>query len=66
MIAEEREMVIGGSDADDEIWIWSAQRVYITALRKNRAFTEIGSGRVDGTEWAEFTIPKDQWNPVPA
>jgi hypothetical protein len=64
MEAAERETVINTSAADDHVRIWTAERVYITALRKSPNFAEIRCGVVDGTEWAEFTIRKDQWNPV--
>jgi hypothetical protein len=66
VIAEERETVINASDADDVVRIWSAQRPVITAVRKSSKFTEIRSGRVDGLEFAEFTIPASQWSPARA
>jgi len=64
VIAEERETVINATDADEMVRVWSAQRAWITALRKSRSFTEIRCGMADGTECAEFEIPKDLWNPV--
>jgi hypothetical protein len=64
VIAEERETVVNATDADDVVRVWSAQRTYITALRKSPSFTEIRCGVADGTEWAEFTIPRALWNPV--
>jgi hypothetical protein len=64
VIASERETVVNATDADDIVRIWSAQRRYITRLRKHPRVTEIRAGTVDGTEWAEFTVPADQWNPV--
>ena len=39
---------------------WTAQRTYITALRHSGKFTETRSGFYGTTEWAEFTIPRDQ------
>ena len=44
--------------------IWTAQRTYITALRHSGKFTETRSGFYGTTEWAEFTIPRDQWSPA--
>jgi hypothetical protein len=64
MIAEERETVVNATDADAEVRIWTAQRAYIGKLRRHPKFTETRSGYVDGSEWAEFVIPRDQWNPA--
>jgi hypothetical protein len=64
MIAEERETVAAVTEADDVVRIWSAIRTHITAMRKSPSFTEIRCGRVDGTEWAEFEVSRDLWNPV--
>jgi hypothetical protein len=47
----------------EEVRIWTAQRTYITALRHSGRFTETRSGFYGTTEWAEFTIPRDQWSP---
>ena len=44
--------------------IWTAQRTYVTALRHSGKFTETRSGFYGTTEWAEFTIPRDQWSPA--
>ena len=63
MEAAERETIINMSDADETVRIWTAQRKVITKLRKNDAFTQIGAGFHDGTEWAEFTIPASRWTP---
>jgi hypothetical protein len=64
MIAAERETVAAVTKADDVVRIWSAIRTHITATRRSPSFTEISCGRVDGTEWAEFDVPADTWNPV--
>lgn len=61
---EERETVVNTTDADTEVRIWTAQRVYITKLRRHPRVTELRSGFHGSTEWAEFTVPRDQWNPV--
>ncbi len=60
----ERETVISCTDEDDTVRIWSAQRRYITRMRNNPAFIQTGTGFTEGTEWASFTIPVDQWNPA--
>jgi hypothetical protein len=59
----ERETVINTTDDDDLVEIWTAQRPYITRLRKNSKVTEIRSGHYGSTEWAEFSVPSDQWSP---
>lgn len=64
MNAEERETTICACDADATVHIWSAQRRYITRMRKDPAFTEVASGVFEGTEWAEFSVPADRWSPA--
>jgi hypothetical protein len=64
MNAYERETTVNASDGDAEVRIWTAQRSVITRLRKHRAFTEVKSGTFEGSVWAEFRIPADQWNPA--
>lgn len=64
LTAAERETTVTVTDADDQVRIWTAQRRHITRLRKNPAFAEVRSGLYGTTEWAEFTIPADQWNPA--
>jgi hypothetical protein len=60
----ERETIVNACDADGLVRIWTAQRTVITRLRKDPAFTEIDSGHQEGTEWARFTIPADEWTPA--
>lgn len=37
----------------------------ITKFRKDDRFTETAAGtHLDGSAWAEFTIPADRWNPA--
>lgn len=60
----ERETVVNASDGDDLVKVWTAQRTYITKLRKNPSFTEVASGHYGTTAWAEFTIPSSDWNPA--
>lgn len=62
--AFERETVVNSSDGDEVVRIWTAQRTFITKMRKEPAFTEVRCGTNEGTEWAEFTIPATKWSPV--
>lgn len=64
LTAEERETSIWTTDADELVHIWTAQKRYITRMRKNPAFTEVDTGYYGTTEWANFTIPVDRWSPV--
>ena len=61
---DERETTITCTDGDDEVRIWTCQRRFITKLRHNPNFTEVNSGRFGSTEWAQFTIPAERWNPA--
>lgn len=61
---DERETIVNVTDGDDQVTIWTAQRKAITRLRKNTSFTQTGTGYHGSTEWAQFTIPADQWNPA--
>jgi hypothetical protein len=63
MIAAERETVITSTDEDPLVHIWSAQKRHINAMRKNPEYREVRSGRIETSEWAEFTIPADRWKP---
>lgn len=62
--ASERETTVTTTDADDTVRIWSAQRRHIGRMRRHPAFMEVAAGEHDGTAWAEFTIPADQWSPA--
>lgn len=64
LTAAERETTVNTADDDDLVRIWTAQRKHITRLRRNASFTEVASGHHGSTEWAEFTIPADSWNPA--
>lgn len=59
----ERETVVNAHDEDEMVRIWTAQRKYITKMRRDPAFTEVASGHHDNTEWAMFTIPANRWSP---
>lgn len=61
---EERETIIRYSDADDQVFIWTARRSDITQLRKHPRMVQGRSGFHGSTEWAEFTIPSAEWNPT--
>ena len=61
---DERETTISCTDGDAEVRIWTAQRRFITKLRHNPNFTQTGSGYFGSTEWAQFTIPAERWNPA--
>lgn len=60
----ERETTVVTSDDDPNVMIWTAQRPYITRLRKAEDATEVRSGFIGTSEWAEFVIPRERWNPV--
>lgn len=60
----ERETTVTVSDADTNVHIWTARRKDLSRLRKNSQAIEIRSGFDGSTEWAEFTIPADKWNPA--
>lgn len=60
----ERETTVVTSDDDPNVMIWTAQRPYITRLRKAQDATEVRSGFIGTSEWAEFVIPRERWNPV--
>ena len=62
--AAERETTVSVTDADTHVHIWTARRKDITRLRKHSGATEMRSGFDGTTEWAEFTIPADRWNPA--
>ena len=64
LTAPERETTVLSTDGDDVVVIESAQRRYLTRLRKNPSFTEVATGTYEGTEWARFTIPARDWNPA--
>ena len=62
--AYERETTVTATDGDDIVHIWTAQRRYITRLRKNPRFTEVASGMNGSQPWAAFVIPARDWNPA--
>lgn len=64
LTSEERETVVTVTDSSDVVNIWTCRRKDITRLRKHDSYTQIRSGFHGSTEWAEFTIPADSWNPA--
>ena len=64
LTAPERETTIISTDGDDLVTIETAQRRYLTRLRKNPSFLEVAQGEFEGSEWARFTIPARDWNPA--
>lgn len=64
MTSAERETIVTTSDADEFVRVWSAQRRFITKMRRNPNFTEVRSGSHGTTEWAEFTVPAERWSPL--
>ncbi|HKN44261.1 MAG TPA: hypothetical protein VJW23_10075 [Propionibacteriaceae bacterium] len=62
--AAERETVITTSDDDHLVSIWTAQKRFITKMRKNPQFTEVETGFYGTSEFSVFTIPADRWSPL--
>jgi hypothetical protein len=58
LTAPERETIITLNDEDETAEIWTAQRPWITKLRKNPAATLLEEGKHDGSAWARFEVPK--------
>ena len=64
LTAPERETTVISTDWDDLVTVETAQRRYLTRLRKSARFTEVARGFYEGSEWARFTIPASEWNPA--
>ena len=62
--AAERETVVTTSDDDDVVSIWTAQKRFITKMRKNPQFTEVETGFYGTSEFSVFTVPADRWSPL--
>ena len=62
--AAERETIVRTSDDDDLVHIWTAQKRFITKMRRNPQFTEVETGYHGTSEFAEFTVPADRWSPL--
>jgi hypothetical protein len=59
LTAPERETIISLNDEDETAEIWTAQRPWITKLRKNPSATLLEEGKHDGSVWARFEVPKE-------
>ena len=64
MTNEEQETVITTHQNAKYVEIWTAQRRFITKLRKESKAQEVASGLWDGSEWVRFRIEAADWNPV--
>ena len=64
LTAPERETTVISTDGDDLVTVETAQRRYLTRLRKSARFLEVAQGEFEGSEWARFTIPASEWNPA--
>jgi hypothetical protein len=58
LTASERETVITLNDEDELAHVYTAQRPWITKLKKNPSATLIEDGKFEGTVWARFEVPK--------
>jgi hypothetical protein len=59
LTAPERETIITLNDEDETADIWTAQRPWITRLKKNPSATLLEEGVHDGSVWARFEVPKE-------
>lgn len=64
LTAAERETVVTTSDGDSVVSIWTAQKRYISLLRKNPQVTEVETGFYGTSEFSVFTVPADRWSPL--
>lgn len=63
MIASERETTVNIVDDDDLVYIWSARRKDITAMRRKAGlFTEVATNLIDETQCVSFTAPRAHFN----
>jgi hypothetical protein len=58
LTAPERETIITLNDDDETAEVWTAQRPWITKLRKNPSAILLEEGTHDGSAWARFEVPK--------
>jgi hypothetical protein len=57
LTAAERETLVNGSDADDTITVWTAQRPRIRRLRKLTCAEVVEEGTYGKSRWAKFKLP---------
>jgi hypothetical protein len=58
LTAAERETVIVLNDEEDVAHVYTAQRPWITKLKKNPSAVLVEEGTHDGSVWARFDLPK--------
>lgn len=56
----EQETTVTTTRTDDVVYIWTSHPVHLRKLRKDPRATE----RRGDVEWAEFTVPKENYDPV--
>jgi hypothetical protein len=59
LTALERETIITFNDVEDFAEVYTAQRPWITKLKKNPAAELVEEGKHEGSIWAKFRVPKD-------
>ena len=59
LTAPERETIITLNDEDETAEVWTAQRPWITKLKRNPAATLLEEGIHDGSVSARFELPKE-------
>jgi hypothetical protein len=57
--APERETIITLNDDDATAEVWTAQRPWITKLKKNPSAVLLEEGKHGGSVWARFEVPKE-------
>jgi hypothetical protein len=55
----ERETIITLNDEDGFVEVYTAQRPWITRLKKNPAAELVDEGKHMGSTWAKFRVPKE-------
>jgi hypothetical protein len=58
LTAPERETIITLNDEDDYAEVYTAQRPWITKLRKNPSAELVDEGTFEGSAYATFRVPK--------
>jgi hypothetical protein len=58
LTATERETIVTLNDEDETAHVYTAQRSWITKLKRNPAATLLEEGTHDGSAWARFELPK--------
>jgi hypothetical protein len=58
LTASERETIITLNDEDETAQVYTAQRPWITKLKRNPSAILLEEGSHDGSAWARFELPK--------